>query len=201
MAMNEKKKQYKQVVTPMGKALFPHLDKPEMYEGKDVGFTITVKFNEKDTKNLIDIIDSELEKAKSEITLKAGQKWSAEPFLGYKEDKNGDIVFKFKTSDVIKLKDGTILNRKVPVFDAHNNKIETPTFGNGSDVKVAFQLVPFWVSKAVNGVSLRLVAVQLINKVEFGNHTADEYGFTVEEDGYDSTEDVPFKDDDEESDF
>lgn len=203
----EKKKQYTQVVTPIGEALFPHLDKPEQYEGKEVGYTITVKFSDEYTKTLIDIIENELNKAKEEMELKPGQKWSADPFLGYKEDKNGDTVFKFKAASTIILKDGSVINRKVPVFDGHQNKVDNPAFGNGSEVRIAFQMVPFWVSKAVNGVSLRLTAVQLLKKVGYGNHTADEYGFGVEEDSYDvtadqKTEDAPFYDSTEdESDF
>lgn len=200
------KKAYMNFISPVGEALFPHLTKPEEYEGKEVGFTITMKFNKEDTEKVAETINSELEKAKEEMELKPGQKWSADPFLGMHEDKNGHTVFKFKAAATIKLKDGSIVNRKVPVFDAKGNKVDNPDFGNGSLVKVCYQLVPFWVSKAVNGISLRLIAVQLLKKETYGGRSADDYGFSVEDTGYDVNEDkeaVPFMDsaEDADSDF
>lgn len=201
MKSMDKKKQYKQVITEKGEALFPHLDKPETYEGAEIGYTITMKFDDEYTQRLIDIINDELEKAKEELTT-ANQKWSAEPFLGYKMNKNGEMVFKFKTSASIKLRDGSIVSRKVPVFDGYGNKMEDLTFGNGSICKVAFQLVPFYSSRVINGVSLRLVAVQVLKKEEIGGgHSAADFGFTTEEGSYNSKTDedaTPFFDSAEE---
>jgi hypothetical protein len=201
--MANEKKVYKQVVTPKGEALFAHLDKPEVYEGNEIGYTITLKLPEKETKDLIAKIDAELEKAKEEMVLKAGQKWSAEPFCGYREDNRGDIIFKFKAAAHIKLKTGEMVERNVPVFDALGHKMDDKAIGNGSIIRVAFQMIPFWVSKAVNGVSLRLVAVQVIEKKDYAGKSADEYGFEVEEGGYNVQDDAPFYDSTEEdgSDF
>ena len=81
------KREFTQGVTPKGSLLFPHIYEPETYEGKDVGFTVNIKFDQKETDAFIAVIDKELEKAKHSIKLKPGQKWSAEPFLGYREDK------------------------------------------------------------------------------------------------------------------
>lgn len=190
MAYNssDKKKQYKQVVTEKGEALFPHLATPETYEGKEIGYTITMKFSPVYTTKLMEMINNEMTKAMEE---NPGQKWSKEPFCGYKEDKNGDIVFKFKTSSSIKLRDGTVVNRNIPVFDGYGNRVEDVSFGNGSICKVAFQMVPFYSSKLINGVSLRLVAVQLLDRVDYnGGHSAASYGFTTEEGSYNSHDEI-----------
>ena len=109
-------------VTPKGSLLFPHIYEPETYEGKDVGYTVNIKFDQKETDALIAVIDKELEKAKHSINLKPGQKWSAEPFLGYKEDKDGDIVFKFKANSHYTTKSGDMHKVTIPVFDAHGSK-------------------------------------------------------------------------------
>lgn len=169
-------------VTPKGSLLFPHIYEPETYEGKDVGYTVNIKFDQKETDALIAVIDKELEKAKHSIKLKPGQKWSAEPFLGYKEDKEGDIVFKFKANSHYTTKSGDMHKVTIPVFDAHGTPIKEPlSIGNGTIAKVAYTLVPYWISKVVNGIKLRLDAVQIIDLKEYGQKSAKVFGFGEEE--------------------
>lgn len=169
-------------VTPKGSLLFPHIYEPEQYEGKDVGYTVTIKFDQKETDALIAVIDEELQNAKHSIKLKPGQKWSAEPFLGYKEDKDGDIVFKFKANSHYTTKSGETHKVTIPVFDAHGKPIKDPlSIGNGTIAKVAYTLVPYWISKVVNGIKLRLDAVQIIDLKEYGQKDAKGFGFGEEE--------------------
>nr|DAR13259.1 MAG TPA: DNA helix destabilizing protein [Caudoviricetes sp.] len=188
-------------VTPKGSLLFPHIYEPETYEGKDVGFTVNIKFDQKETDALIAVIDKELEKAKHSIKLKPGQKWSAEPFLGYREDKDGDIIFKFKANSHYTTKSGETHKVTIPVFDAHGKPIKDPlSIGNGTIAKVAYTLVPYWISKVVNGIKLRLDAVQIIDLKEYGEKDAKGYGFG-EEEGFSAPEeedDSPFVDSSEE---
>lgn len=192
-------------VTPKGSLLFPHIYEPEQYEGKDVGFTVNIKFDQKETDALIAVIDKELEKAKHSIKLKSGQKWSAEPFLGYKEDKDGDIVFKFKANSHFTTKSGETHKVVIPVFDAHGTPIKDPlSIGNGTIAKVAYTLVPYWISKVVNGIKLRLDAVQIIDLKEYGQKDAKGFGFG-EEEGFSAPEeheedDSPFTEETDEDD-
>lgn len=195
------KREFTQGVTPKGSLLFPHIYEPETYEGKDVGFTVNIKLDQKETDAFIAVIDKELEKAKHSIKLKPGQKWSAEPFLGYREDKDGDIVFKFKANSQYTTKSGETHKVKIPVFDAHGKPIKaTLSIGNGTIAKVAYTLVPYWISKVVNGIKLRLDAVQIIDLKEYGEKDAKGYGFG-EEEGFSTPEeddDSPFVDSSEE---
>lgn len=201
------KRDYTQGTTPKGSVLFAHVFTPETYDGKEVGYTIQLKLNEIETKAFMAVIDEELEKAKHSIKLKPGQKWAAEPFLGYREDKDGDIVFKFKTASTITTKAGETLTRTVPVFDAHGRPIkEKINIGNGTIARVAYTLIPYWVSKVVNGIKLRLEAVQIIDLKEFGEKEASGYGFANEEDGFSfeekkDEESTPFDDTEDEGDF
>jgi hypothetical protein len=196
------KREFTTGVTPKGSLLFPHIYEPETYEGKDVGYTVNIKFDQKETDALMAVIDSELEKAKHSIKLKPGQKWSAEPFLGYREDKDGDIVFKFKTNSHYQTKSGEMHKVTIPVFDAHGKPIKDPlSIGNGTIAKVAYTLVPYWISKVVNGIKLRLDAVQIIALKEYGEKDAKGYGFGEEEGGFSAPEeedDSPFVDSSEE---
>lgn len=191
-------------VTPKGSLLFPHIYEPETYEGKDVGYTVNIKFDQKETDALMAVIDAELEKAKHSIKLKPGQKWSAEPFLGYREDKDGDIVFKFKANSHYTTKSGEMHKVTIPVFDAYGKPIKDPlSIGNGTIAKVAYTLVPYWISKVVNGIKLRLDAVQIIDLKEYGEKDAKGYGFGEEEGGFVATEEEdnsPFTEEDTDED-
>lgn len=89
-----------------------------------MGYSIQLKLNKEDTDELMGQIEAELEKAKSEMKLKPGRKWSKEPFMGFKTDKDGDIVFKFKVPSTIKTRSGEELPRTIGVFDAAGNPIK-----------------------------------------------------------------------------
>lgn len=184
------KTEYTKIVTKAGEAFYAHLREPEVYEGKELGYSIQLKLSKEDTDELMAKLEAELEKAKSEMKLKAGRKWSKEPFMGFKTDKDGDTVFKFKASTTIHTRAGEELPRTIAVFDAAGKPIKGDNIGNGSIVKVAATIIPFHVSNAVNGLSLRLNAVQVLNLVEYGQGgSAKSYGFG-EEEGYVCEENV-----------
>jgi hypothetical protein len=188
------KANFKRVTSPRGEALYPYLKAPEVYEGEEVGYTIQVKFSKEDTDKILGILEEELESAKNSSEFK-GKRWSKEPRMGFREDQNGDIVFKFKTKATITTKAGDTVKRTVPVFDAKGKPVDV-TIGNGSVVRVAFQIVPYWKSSTNNGLSLYLDAVQVIELVEYkGGGNASAFGFG-EEDGFVGGEDSPFNDED-----
>ena len=190
------KANFKRVTSPRGEALYPYLKAPEVYEGEEVGYTIQVKFSKEDTDKVLAILEEELESAKNSSEFK-GKRWSKEPRMGFREDQNGDIIFKFKTKATIKTKAGEVIKRTVPVFDASQKPIDV-TLGNGSVVRVAFQIVPYWKSSTNNGLSLYLDAVQVIKLVEYksgGNASA--FGFGVEEGGFIADNDNPFDDEED----
>lgn len=193
------KREFTTGVTPKGKLYWAHVYEPELFEGKDVGYSVNMKFGAKETNALIAKIDEELEKAKHSLKLKPGQKWSADPFMPYREDKDGDIVFKFKQASSYQTKDGVVHERKIPVFDAHGKPVKDQlSIGNDTAAKVAYTIIPYYISKAVNGIKFRLDALQIIDLKEFGEKSASGYGFAQEE-GFDSTaQDDPFTDGSEE---
>ncbi|SHJ81927.1 DUF2815 family protein [Propionispora hippei] len=189
------KANFKRVTSPRGEALYPYLKAPEVYEGEEVGYTIQVKFSKEDTDKVLAILEEELESAKNSSEFK-GKRWSKEPRMGFREDQNGDIVFKFKTKATIKTKAGDIVKRTVPVFDAKGKPVDV-TIGNGSVVRVAFQIVPYWKSSTNNGLSLYLDAVQVIELVEYkGGGNASSFGFG-EEDGFVGSDATPFDDEED----
>ena len=194
------KTNYKRITSPRGEALYPHLKTPEVYDGQTVGYTIQAKFSKEATDKLIEQIENELEAAKkSDIFI--GKRWYKEPHLGFREDKNGDIVFKFKTKHEITTKAGDVIKRTVPVFDAKGKPIDV-SLGNGSVVRIAFQVVPYHKSSTNNGVTLYLDAIQVIELVEYNGSSQDASGFGFEEEeGYVANQAASRFDDDDHGDI
>lgn len=195
-------------VTPVGEVLFAHILKTEIIKEKDTGkFSIMLKLSEKEKKAFLAKINDEWEKFKDTL---AGKKLKYDPSFGLKEYQEVEY-FKFTSNETIKLKSGEILKRTVPIYDAKQQEISKKLngIGNGSKVKIAYELVPFYMNDKSYGISLRLSAVQLLDLVEFGAQSAESFGFGVEE-GYTADEsveeqeetlDTPEEIDDEEGDF
>lgn len=192
--------------TKKGVAFYPHLRKPEVFEGTDVGYTCKLMLTPSETEELKALLESELEVAKK-LPEFSGKKWT-KPTMGMGEDKDGNVIFKFKKTSQFKTKTGEVIHTTVPIFDASGKAVpETVDPSNGSIVRVGFSIYPFYKSSAVHGLSLRLEAVQVLELKEYGVQKADSYGFGVEE-GYTAKDDdeIPFdvdekEDADESSDF
>lgn len=171
------------ITSPRGEAFYAYLKNPEMYDGEVVGLTIQAKFSQADTDKLIAQLEKELNRAKGDAQFK-DKKWAKEPFLGYREKDNGDIIFKFKTKHEFK-KGDEVIKRTVPVYDSKGRPIDV-NIGNGSIIRVAFQVVPYWKSLKNNGLTLFMDAIQVIELKEYsGGADADAFGFE-EEDGYEA---------------
>ena len=162
---------YKTMVTPKGTAMWAYLDKPEEFNDSIVGYTITLVPSKEDADKLINQLEEVLEEAKQDERFK-GRKWAAEPLMGYKEDADGNIVFKFKQKVSYVDKKGQTHKLGVHIFDAVGNPMnpKATIIGNGSIIRVAFTPIPFNVNKNVNGVSLRLEAVQVLKLEEYKKH-------------------------------
>lgn len=182
------------MVTPKGTAMWAYLDKPEEFNGSIVGYTITLVPSKADADKLISQLEEVLEEAKSQDERFKGKKWAAEPLMGYKEDAEGNIVFKFKQKVSYVDKKGQTHKLGVRVFDAVGNPIDPKKIiiGNGSIIRVAFTPTPFNVNKSVNGLSLRLQAVQVLKLEEYKKQDStkmDSFGFSEVANGF-NTEQV-----------
>lgn len=104
------------------------------------------------------------------------------PELDDNGDETGNLVFKAKKNAGGTRKDGTAWTGSPPVvMDAKRNPIKDVLIGNGSTVKMAVDLVPYMMQSTKQvGVSFRLVGVQVLELVEYGNGA----GMFDEEDGF-----------------
>ena len=195
---------YKQLVTPKGELMYPHLKTTETFNGQDTGkYSVTIKFSKEDTAKVAAALEAEWEKAYASAegikgkTLKRG----SEPNLGsMREDKNGDIIFKAKCSAEIKTKTGDVKKLTVAVFDAKGKPTDAEV-GHGSIGKLSVNLVPFHISSSNYGITMRLNGVQVIELKEPGSWgDAASMGFE-EEEGYsvaEEAEGMPFRGGDDE---
>ena len=195
--------------TGIGSCIFANVFRTEKFKDtktgqlKDTGeFSIQVHFDEKDANVLRKIIQKEWDAYKETLT-PAQQKQAKEPNFKEREYQE-ESYFKFTLPNVIKCRDGSDWKRTVAIFDAAKHDIfkDIEGIGNGSKVRVAGELSPFFMSKANYGVSLRLSAIQVIDLKPVGNETAESFGFDTEEGGFttDVTNDLPDDEDAPEAD-
>ena len=189
--------------TAKGVAVYPHFKTPEVYDGQELGYTCKLLLEQEDFSNIETFLQAELEKAKG-LPEFAGKKWS-DPYLGIVEDKDGNMLLKFKTvHQFTSKKTGDVIKKTLPIYDAAGNILpDNINPANGSIVKIAFSVLPYWKSPKQHGLSLRLEAVQVIELKEFNVGDATSFGFGKEK-GYEAIREneSPFSDDDTEgSDF
>lgn len=194
-----------QITTPNGIAIYPHLRTTEVYEGNDSGkFTCGIKLSKEDTDKLISRIENEWEMAKKTPEMD-GKRFgrNTQPSLGFREDKNGDIVFKAKTNAIIKTKAGDVIETTVPVFDKYGKPMDKDIeIGNGSTIQLCMLLRPFYGSSTIYGVQLLLKAVRVVEYVPAGGSSvsASDCGFACEAETEDDIK-APFEDDFQGADF
>ena len=184
-------------VTCKGKAIYPHLRTPDMFEGNDLGFTIRLMPSVEDAQKFEEFLLRELDKAAA-LPEFAGKRLNApNALIGMGETKEGDTVFKFKTKSTYRTKSGDIMNRVVPIYDSQGKPLpKNVDIGHGSIVKVAFSIQPYYKTKNIRGLTLYLNAVQVLELVERGDGDAASFGFGAEEGGYVAPA-IPNEDEDE----
>lgn len=189
---------YTTYTTPKGKAFYPNLRTPNIYEGEELGYDCKLILPKEDALQLEEFLRKELAKAAASPDFAGKNLDSPDSFIGMGETQEGEVFFKFKTKSHFKTKAGAVINRVIPLFDAQGKPLPKGIdVGHGSTVRVSYSVLPFWKSRKIKGLTLVLNAVQVLNLVERGASDFGSFGFEAEE-GYsapdtDTTDaDVPF---------
>lgn len=183
--------------TPKGFAQYPHLKEPDMKFNPEGVFSVTMRFEgmTDELKKLIEKLEAIQDKAFDEAVSEANamNKKKIHKADLYLEDDEGNVYLKFKQNAVIKKKDGSTANVKLAHFDSKGKPVDV-NVGRDSVVRLSFTATPYFMqSTKTVGLSLRPVAVQVIKLNEFGGNSAEDYGFTAEEEGYEAcTAEAPF---------
>lgn len=187
--------------TPKGYAQYPYLLEPDTKFNPDGDYKVNLALDDTDmtlgllsklNRVLDDFYESDEEVAKA---LAKGRKVQLADI--YERDEEGRYVLKFKQKAKITKKDGTKFDVKLPQFDSKGKPISV-NIGRDSVIKINFSVRPYFMpSTRTCGLSLRPVAVQVIELREFSNTgSADSYGFGEEEGGYTGSNETPFAEED-----
>lgn len=196
---NNSKKKTLRFITAKGIAQYPWIFDPDTKYDADGQYHIQLIVAKEDAKDMIQRLSAMLDEFKAQTEKEKNKKVGTMDF--FEETPEGDSVqFKFKQKRVLRRKDGSTLEVKIPVFDSCGGAVSANSkMGTGSTVKVCYSPLPYYnaVTKSV-GLSLRLVAVQVLNLVSYEGGSAKAFGFSDEEGGYVSTEDENEGDNDKE---
>lgn len=177
--------------TPKGLAQYPTLKTPDTKFNPEGDYKVNlVMEDDEKTNSLVAKLEAALEdfyenddNVKQAIS--KGRKVVTQDI--YEKDEEGRIVMKFKQKAVITKKDGSKIPVKIRQFDSKGKPIDV-NIGRDSVIKVSFTANPYYMpSTRTCGLSLRLLAVQVISLNEFGDASASSYGFE-EEEGYNGEE-------------
>lgn len=197
------------LTTPKGYAQYPYLLEPDTKFNPEGDYKVNLAMDDNEaTKKLItkldQILDNFYEENEDVANAQAkGRKVMKADIFEY--DSEGRVVLKFKQKAVITKKDGSKFEVKIPQFDAKGKPMKA-NIGRDSVIKVNFSIKPYYMptNKTV-GLSLRPVAVQVIDLKEFtSGGSAESYGFG-EEEGYEAEDtestnksDTPWNEDEQE---
>ena len=174
-----------------------HLVEAEEFNGKSTGkLSLTIQPSLKDAQELLQKAQEVFDDFKASSSY--AKRKLDKPFLGVHEDNNGDLICKFVMNKFITTKAGKKLEKKCPVFDGQGKPVPKKvmqTIGNGSTGIIAYQLYPFINNANIYGVSMRMLGVQLLKYVPYGEQDASSLGFAKHDDAF-SNADVPEDDSD-----
>lgn len=176
----------RKITTPKGVAVWPHLHAPDTKFDKAGTYSTKITLEAADAAPVIAAIDEELDKSYEASKAKAKGKKIKKATPSYDENEDGSFTFNFKMKASGVREDGSKWSRRPAVFDAIGEPVpEGVRVGGGSTIRVAAELSPYYnAADKAAGVSLRLVAVQVIELVQFGERSAGEFGFDSVEGGF-----------------
>lgn len=159
----------KQIVTPIGEALYPHLHEPD-YKFDDSGvYQTRLILSEADYNTVKEQYDEIYEAAYKSECDKAGKKLKLNDSSPFREGEEGLYVLAKQPAQKNTRAHG-LIKFNIKGFNAQGKLIQMPRVGTGSKLRLALEPKP-WVVNGKFGVSLRLRSVQIIELVEYGNES------------------------------
>ncbi len=183
------------MVTPRGVAVWPRITGQPDTKFDDAGvwkITLRLKKGQAATDAFVEALEqrhtaavaqAQKENPKAGKKLKiADQPWKDD--IDEQGNETGDVLVNFKSKASGVTKEGKAWSRKPLVVDAKGTELaSTISVGGGSEVRVAFEIMPFYAPAVGAGISLRMTGVQVLSLVVGGKADAKSLGFE-EEDGY-----------------
>lgn len=174
--------------------------KPDTKYNADGDYKIKVRIprDAKGLDKLLETIEKARADAKAEFVKQPknkGKRVKEADLPFYEDEDTGEVVMSFKSkASYIDKKTEQRKTRVIPIFGGAGRlkPDEVPNFGEGSEVRIAFQASGFCNAALGAGVSLRLESIKLIKPVEFTGGGANPFGDDDDDEGY-----VPDRSDDD----
>jgi hypothetical protein len=204
------RKDYESIVTPIGVAIYPHLNRPDAYKDPNTGvsgkpqYKVNLSLTQQEATPIIEKIEASKKIALGMIPAGKKTRETDDPYyneLDSEGQETGRVVFKFKMNAEI-YKDGRTIEMSPKLFDAGGSLLsDCDDIWGGSKLRVSADMIPYYVASVGAGVSLRLKAVQIIEPKTGGGGDASSYGFEATQ-GFTATpvataQDEGFSDEDE----
>ena len=185
-----------QYTTAVGELAFGYITEPSTEYDEKGQYFLKLKFpaESKEAKRLVKIIDEAAQQAydmameRIESAAERKKLKRADPSYSLEEDEDGNetgnIIFNFKRKATRIDKKGNEKPVKLVLFDSVGRNVEQEglELWGGSEIAVAFKLVPFYTAGVGVGVSHRIEAIQIIKAVAGGdNRSAEQFGFKKHE--------------------
>jgi len=187
---------YKRVVTPEGIAHYPWLSKPDTKFDKNGTFSCNVFIDIEKAKPIMKMINDEIDEFHAAEEKSSNKKLERNilPYIEHGDPRDtqkvipqGSVMFKIKQNGVIgdkPFRPQLVDSEGTPMVDKNGDNIVV--YG-GSKVKVAFDLYTYNNLKV--GVTLKLVAVQVLELQDAGTPDLSKLGFK-KEDGFKMADEI-----------
>ena len=188
-----KKHGYNTFTTPRVTAQYPYLLDPDTKfnaEG-DLKCNFTVEDNDY-WRGVIEKCEEDLKEYAAHVHKETGKKPRLSSDLPWVENDDGTITFKTKRkAQITRKKDKKVIEITVPQFDAKGKPIKPMVkIGGGSEIRLSLEIYT-WLASNKAGVSLRPLAVKVLELREGGSsRSANDYGFGDEEEGFDGADEM-----------
>lgn len=195
--MSAKKPKLPTFTTPKGTARYPHLNAADTKFNKAGVYRVDLLLKADAAETLKEALDrayaGSVDKAQADLGKGKKVKKADMPYQAVVDDEGnetGETKFSFKMTASGVRDDKSTWTRRPTIFDAKGNPLKAGVkIGGGTEMKVAYQIMPFYTAAVGAGISLRLEAVQILKLVEWGGRDAKGYGFGAEE-GYEQSEET-----------
>nr|BAR33342.1 single-stranded DNA-binding protein [uncultured Mediterranean phage uvMED] len=173
-------------ISAKGEFVYPHLNKPDVRFNEAGEYKLTLKVPQKEALSMVTLLDKELDACIAKVEKeKKGKKVKQAPKPYKIEDGFAFFKFKMKATGVNR-KTKESFSQKPALFDSNKNPFpQSTSIWGGSKGKVAFNVKDYFVPALGAGITLQLIAVQIIDLVEGGGKQGDlfdkEDGYTVQE--------------------
>lgn len=159
----------KQIVTPIGEALYPHLHEPDYKFDESGVYQTRLILGESEYNTVKGQYTEVYEASYSSECEKAGKKLKHSESNPFREGEEGLYVLAKQPAEKNTRAHG-LIKFSIKAFNAQGKLIQMPRVGSGSKLRLALEPKP-WVVNGKFGVSLRLRSVQIIDLVEYGNES------------------------------